>query len=79
MIRRGIISNGNIQKFTTCFLSQGKYTSIDKQIIRCYLVLKRLAGVGGANVYGVVFKVVVKYRLLIMWNLRFVTHGFSTK
>ena len=34
---------------------------------------------GGTNVYGVVFKVVAKHRLLIMWNLRFAIDGFSTR
>ena len=38
-----------------------------------------VTGVGGTSVYGVVFKVVAKYKLLIMWNLRFATHGFSTR
>ena len=30
------------------------------------LVAQSLAGVGGTNVYGAVFKVAVKYKLLIM-------------
>jgi len=41
--------------------------------------IRQVTGVGGTNVYGVVFKVIAKHRLLIMWNLRFAIDGLSTR